>query len=97
MKFFYSKIVAELREEREKKEERLIPFPNALTSNDKKMENSHLLDVFKNTTITIPLTDTIQYIPTYGKFGKELCTSQKRRIKLSENVSSIILHSLPKK
>ena len=31
-----SEVIPELREEREKKEERLIPFPNALTSNEKK-------------------------------------------------------------
>ena len=77
-----------------KKEERSIPFPNALTSTEKKTENSHLLDVFRNTNITIPLTNAIQYIPTYGKFVKDLCTSRKKRIKLSENVSSILLHSL---
>ena len=93
-----SEVNPEVTEEREIKEERLIPFPNALTSNEKKTENSHLLDVFKNTTITIPLTDAIQYIPTYGKFVKELCTSsRKKRTKLSENVSSILLHSLPEK
>ena len=84
-------------EEREKKEERLIPFPNALTSNEKKTESSHFLDVFENTTITILLTDAMQYIPTYGKFVKELCTLRKKRIKLSENVSSILLNSLLEK
>ena len=69
-----------------------------MTSNEKKAEKSHLLDVFKNTTITIPLTNAIQYIPTYGKFVTELCSSsRKKRIKLFENVSSFILHSLPEK
>ena len=93
-----SEVIPELREEREKKEERLIPFPNALTSNEKKTENSHLLDVFRNTNITIPLTEAIQYIPTYDKFVKDLCTSsRKKRIKHSENVNSILLHSLPEK
>ena len=50
------------------------------------------------TSITIPLTDAIRYIPLYGKFVKELCTpSQGKKIRLSENISSILLNSLPEK
>ena len=55
--------------------------------------------MLKNTSITIPLTDAIRYIPLYGKFVKELCTPsrERRKIKLYENISSIILSSLPEK
>ena len=55
--------------------------------------------MLRNTSITIPLTDAIRYIPLYGKFVKELCTPsrERRKIKLSENISSVILNSLPEK
>ena len=55
--------------------------------------------MLKNTSITIPLTDAIRYIPLYGKFVKELCTPsrERRKIKLSKNISSIILNSLSEK
>ena len=77
----------------------MIPFPSALVSKKEKIDNSSLLEVLKNTSITIPLTAAIRYIPHYGKFVKELCTPSKERkkIKLSENISSIILNSLLEK
>ena len=73
----------------------MIPFPSALVSKKEKTENSSLLEVLKNTSITIPLTDAIRYIPVYGNFVKELCTPsrQRRKIKLSENISSIFKYS----
>ena len=62
------------------------------------IENSPLLNILKNTSITIPLTDAIRYIPLYGKFVKELCTpSRGKKNRLSENISSILLNSLPEK
>ena len=77
----------------------MIPFPSALVSKKEKIDNSSLLEMLKNTSITIPLTDAIRYIPLYGKFVKELCTPsrERRKIKLFENIRSIILNSLPEK
>ena len=61
--------------------EQLIPFPNAFTKKKENIDNSPLLNILKNTSITIPLTDAIRYIPLYGKFVKELCTpSQGKKI-----------------
>ena len=79
--------------------EHMIPFPSALVSKNEKIDNSSLLEVLKNTSITIPLTDANRYIPLYGNFVKELCTPsrERRKIKLYENISSIILNSLPEK
>ena len=62
------------------------------------IDSSPLLNILKNTSITIPLTDAIRHIPLYGKFVKELCTpSRGKKIRLSENISSILLNSLPEK
>ena len=77
--------------------EQLIPFPNAFTQKKEIIDNSPLLNILKNTSITIPLTDAIRHIPLYGKFVKELCTSRGKKIRLSENISSILLNSLPEK
>ena len=38
----------------------LIPFPNAFTKKRENIENSPLLNILKNTSITIPLTDAIR-------------------------------------
>ena len=48
-------------------------------------------------TITILLVDAIRHIPSYAKFLKGLCTPHRspRRIQLSENISSIMMNSLP--
>ena len=47
-------------------------------------------------TITIPLLDAIRHIP-YAKFLKDICTPHRspKRIQLSENISSIMMNSLP--
>ena len=78
--------------------EQLIPFLNAFTQKREDIDNSPLLNILKNTSITIPLTDAIRYIPLYRKFLKELSTpSREKKIRLSENISSILLNSLPEK
>ena len=63
--------------------EQLIPFPNAFTQKKEIIDSSPLLNILKNTSITIPLTDAIRHIPLYGKFVKELCTpSRGKKIRL---------------
>ena len=48
-------------------------------------------------TITIPLIDEIKHIPSYLKFLKDIYIPHRnqRRIQLSEQMSSIIMNSLP--
>ena len=77
--------------------EQLIPFPNVFTTKKENIENSPLLSILKNTSITIPLTNAIRYIPLYGKFIKELCTPSRGKKRLSETISSILLNSSPEK
>ena len=45
-----------------------IPFPSALKSTKEKPSDPRLLEIFKEATITIPLIDAIQNIPSYSKF-----------------------------
>ena len=76
-----------------------IPFPSALKSSKEKPMDNHLLEIFKEATITIPLVDAIQNIPSYSKFLKELCTPTRKpkKVHLSENISSILLNEMPEK
>ena len=58
-----------------------------------------LLEAFRQVTISIPLVDAIQHIPSYAKFLKKLCTPTRKlkRIHMSETISSIMLSTLPRK
>ena len=59
--------------------------------------DDHLLDALQKVTITIPLVDAIKHIPSYAKFIKVIFTPHRspKRIQLSENISSIMMNSLP--
>ena len=78
-----------------------VPYPQALNQPKAKTSETddNLLDVFKKVTITIPLIDAIEHIPSYAKFLKGICTPHRnpKRIQLSETVSSIMMNSLPVK
>ena len=75
------------------------PFPKALGRLKPLLEGNPLLHSLKDTTITIPLEDAIQYIPTFTKYVKDLVTlpRKKKLVKLSERISSIMLGELPEK
>ncbi|XP_078433682.1 uncharacterized protein LOC144704977 [Wolffia australiana] len=55
-----------------------------------KIIEKNLIELFKNATITIPITEAIQHIPAYAKYVKELCTPtrKKTRIQLSETIKN---------
>ena len=76
-----------------------VPYPQALSKPKAKVSESddHLLEAFQKVTIIIPLVDAIKHIPSYAKFLKGICTPHRspKRIQLSENISSIMMNSLP--
>ena len=76
-----------------------MPYPQALNHPKAKTNESddHLLQAFKKVTITIPLLDAINHIPSYAKFLKGICTPHRspKRNQLSKIVSSIMMKSLP--
>ena len=73
----------------------LLSWPRVSTSDS----DDTLLEAFRNVTITIPLVDAIQHIPSYTKFLKGLCTPTRKpkRMHMSETISSIMLSTLPRK
>jgi len=63
-----------------------------------------MMEVFKQVKINLPLLDAIKQVPAYAKFLKDLCTQKRRtrantpkKVFLTEQVSSILQHSLPPK
>ena len=78
-----------------------VPYPQLLSRPIVSMSDSDdtLLLNFRQVTITIPLVDVIQHIPSYAKFLKGLCTPTRKskRIHMSETISSIMLSTLPRK
>ena len=78
-----------------------VPYPQLLSQPRVSTSDSDdtLLEAFRQVTITIPLVDAIQHIPSYAKFQKGLCTPTRKlkRIHMSETISSIMLSTLPRK
>ena len=76
-----------------------VPYPQLLSRPrvSKSDSDDTLLEAFRHVTITIPLVDVIQHIPSYTKFIKGLCTPtrKRKRIHMSETISSIMLSMLP--
>ena len=76
-----------------------MPYPQALSKPKAKVSDTynHLLEAFQKVTISIPLVDAIKHIPSYDKFLKGICTPHRspKRLQLSENISSIMMNSLP--
>ena len=58
----------------------LVPFPQLLSRPRVPTSDSDvtLLEAFRQVTITIPLVDAIQHIPSYAKFLKGLCTPTRK-------------------
>ena len=78
------------------------PFPQRLISPQKSVQFGDILEVFKQVQINIPFLDTIQQVPTYAKFLKDLMTMKRKtnvpkKAFLPEQVSSIIQNKYPVK
>ena len=71
------------------------PFPQALKSKKKAINQAEILEVLRQVKVNIPLLDMIKQVPTYAKFLKDLCTMKRglnvdTKAFLTEQVSSII-------
>ena len=78
-----------------------MPYPQLLSQPKVSTSDSDdtLSEAFRQVTITNPLVDAIQHIPSYAKFLKGLCTPTRKpkRIHMSETISSMILSTLSRK
>ena len=79
-----------------------MPFPQRLQKARREEHFSKFLDIFKKIEINIPFAETINQMPNYGKFLKEIL-SKKRKIakegimNLTATCSAVIQQKLPEK
>ncbi|KAI3768558.1 hypothetical protein L2E82_19346 [Cichorium intybus] len=86
------------------------PFPAALEKPERRPyrkkgpQAEDIWDLFSQIKVNIPLVKLIKEVPAYAKFLKDMCIHKKhilshlpKRINLPENVSSIIMNTLPSK
>ena len=97
----------ETKEKKEAKPERIVikedtmkkitprPFPQALKSKKKAINQTEILEVLRKLKVNIPLLDMIKQVITYAKFLKDLCTIKRglnidKKAFLTEQVNAII-------
>ena len=78
------------------------PFPQALKSKKKAINQAEMLEVLRQVKVNIPLLDMIKQVPTYAKFFKDLCTVKRwvkvnKKAFLTEQVRAIIQCNTPMK
>ena len=78
------------------------PFPQALRKKKNYVNQTEILEVLRQVKFNIPLLDTINQVPTYAKFLKDLCTVKRgfnvnKKAFLTEKVSAIIECKTPVK
>ena len=78
------------------------PFPQALKSKKKAINQAEILEVLRQVKVNIPLLEMIKQVPTYAKNLKDLCTVKRginvdKKAFLTEQVSAIIQCKTPGK
>ncbi|KAI5348637.1 hypothetical protein L3X38_001524 [Prunus dulcis] len=79
-----------------------IPFPQRLKKNKQDVQFSKCLEIFKKLPITVPFSEALEQMSSYGKFLKD-ALSKKRRledtemVELTEECSAAIQRQLPPK
>ncbi|CAN6551661.1 unnamed protein product [Malus baccata var. baccata] len=78
------------------------PFPCRFMQSKKDESDKDIIDTFRKVQVNIPLLDAIKQVPKYAKFLKGLCTTKKRAsnkkvVRVSENVSAVLQRKLPPK
>ena len=92
----------ENKEEEERVYKPVAPFTQALLAHEKKETDQDILNVFRQVKVNIHLLDTIQQIPSYTKYLKDLCIVKRKhhvqkKAFLTEQVSVILQHNTPVK
>ena len=79
-----------------------VPFPQRIQKAKKEEQFSKFLEIFKKIEISIPFVETINQMPNYSKFLKEILSKKKRIVgegivNLIATCSAVIQISLPTK
>ena len=79
-----------------------VPYPLVPSKKDKERHLARFLDIFKKLEITVPFGESLQQMPFYAKFIKDMLTKKNRYIHtdtiiVERNCSAVILRILPLK
>ena len=79
-----------------------VPYPLVPSRKEKERHLARFLDIFKKLKITLPFGETLQKMPLYAKFLKDMLTKKNRyihsdRIMVEGNCSAMIQRILPPK
>ena len=80
----------------------VAPFPNRLRNNNKNMHMEKILEMFNEVKLNVPLLDTIQQVPVYAKFFKDMCTKKikmnvPKKVFFDTNISKLLTGPIPVK
>ncbi|XP_062086021.1 uncharacterized protein LOC133792115 [Humulus lupulus] len=79
-----------------------IPYPQRFQKNKLDEQFAKFLEIFKRIRINIPFADTLEQMPNYVKFMKEVMSKKRRlqdieTVKLTEECNAILQKNLPQK
>ncbi|XP_021975069.1 uncharacterized protein LOC110870173 [Helianthus annuus] len=79
-----------------------VPFPTRLRNQKYSREYGQFLDIFKQLKINLPFIETLQSMPKYAKFLKDLLRNKEKlgelsNVPLNGGCSAVVLNKLPGK
>lgn len=79
-----------------------LPYPHAHTKKDNARHYARFSDIFNRLQINIPFSETLEQMPTYAKFMKDILLKKRRytyqeTINLNASCSAIIQRIIPRK
>jgi len=77
------------------------PYPNRLKSNNS-AQMEKILEMFNEAKLNIPLLETIQQVPSYAKFLRDMCTKKRKtsvpkKVFLATSISELLSNQIPVK
>ena len=75
-----SEAIREKKKEATPTEDKEVPYPLVPSRKDKERHLARFLDIFKKLEITLPFGETLQQMPLYAKFLKDMLTKKNRYI-----------------
>ncbi|KAG2409367.1 uncharacterized protein HKW66_Vig0000320 [Vigna angularis] len=90
------------KKQKEKEIVKHLPYPKIPSNRDKERQLARFKQIFNQLEITIPLTETLQQIPAYSKYMKQILSKKKKyldeeTIEVQGNCSAIMQKTLPSK
>jgi len=80
----------------------IVPIPNRLANNKTNAQMEKIREMFNQVQINVPLLVTIQQVPSYAIFLKDICTKKRKsnvpkKVFLASNISKLLTGPIPVK